>query len=207
MKQLKLNIYKGQHGGRRQGSGRKRLHSKGVSHRSREKVTRRTPLHINFKYRTEIKNKATLNILKRAILNGRSHGLRILHFSLQHNHVHLIVEADNNYILSKGMRSVTVTMAKGINQGRIQLQRYHLHVLKTIQETKNAIRYVVFNKQRHEKGTYSNIDEYTSFPGWEMIRKFAKKRKMTLKIGSIQYWKPSTASSFLYLKSLSLLQT
>lgn len=148
MRQLKLDIYKGHHGGRRPGSGRKRIHSKGASHREREQITKRTPLHINFKYRISIKNKAALQLLKRAMMNGRRHGLRVLHFSLQHNHVHLIVEADTNDILTKGMRSITVTFAKGLNQGRIQLERYHLHVLKTIQETKNAINYVLFNRQR-----------------------------------------------------------
>lgn len=207
MKQLKLNISKGRHGGRRPGSGRKRIHSKGVSHRERQQVTKRTPLHINFKYRFGIKNKVALKLLKKAIMNGRGHGLRVLHFSLQYNHIHLIVEADSNPILSTGMRSITVTFAKGLNQGRIQLERYHLHVLKSIRETKNAIRYVLFNKQKHEKGTYSTIDEYTSFPGWEILKNFARDKKMTLKIGKVPLWRGSTATSFLYLKSLSLLRT
>lgn len=86
-------LYKGKHGGRRPEAGRKRIHSRGVSHRIREKVSGRTPLHINFKFRTFIKNKRCLALLKRAILNARSHGLRVIHFSLQSNHIHLIVEA------------------------------------------------------------------------------------------------------------------
>jgi REP element-mobilizing transposase RayT len=207
MKQIKMNIYKGQRGGRRPGSGRKRIHSKGVSHRIREKISKRTPLHINFKFRIPIKNKVALKLLKRAIVNGRGHGLRVLHFSLQHNHIHLIIEADNNAVLTKGMRSLTVTFAKGLEQGRIQLERYHLHVLKTVKETKHAINYVLFNKQKHEKGTYSVIDEYTSFPGWQLIKKFTQKKRMTLKVGRIQVMEKETAISFLYLKSLSLLQT
>src|SRR4051812_6184256 len=96
-KQLDLNIFKGKHGGRRPGSGRKRLRSKGVAHRTRENVKKRFPLHINFKVRLHIKNKEALRILKRAIMNSRSHGLKIIHFSLQSNHVHLIVESVNNY--------------------------------------------------------------------------------------------------------------
>lgn len=207
MQRLNLHLHKRRHGGRRPGSGRKRLHSKGVSHREREQVTGRTPVHINFKYRVTIKNKAALKLLKKAIMNGRRHGLRVLHFSLQYNHIHLIIEADNNDILTRGMRSITVTFAKGLNQGRIQLERYHLHVLKTITETKNAIRYVLFNKQKHEKGTYSTIDEYTSFPGWEMLKNFARDKKMTLKIGNVSLWQGSAGTSFLYLKSLSLLRT
>jgi REP element-mobilizing transposase RayT len=149
MGQLKLNIYRGKRGGRRPNSGRKRIHSKGVAHRTRPKVTSRTALHVNFKVKTSIRNKDCINILKRAIINARLHGLRVLHFSLESNHVHLIIEANNTSVLTKGMRSLTVTFSKGINKGRIQLERYHLHVLRTLHETRNAIHYVLFNHQKH----------------------------------------------------------
>lgn len=158
-RQLELNIYKGKRGGRRPGAGRKRIHSRGVAHREREHVNHRLPMHINFKYRLSIRNKECLKILKRAILNARGWGLRIIHFSLQSNHVHLIVEADNNEILTRGMRSLTVTMAKRIAKGRIQLERYHLHVLRSLRETRNAVFYVLQNEQRHT-GTSSTA--YTS---------------------------------------------
>lgn len=208
-KQLSLNIYKGSRGGRRPGSGRKRLHSKGVAHRVREKVSHRTPLHINFKYKTLIRNKLCLKLLKRAIMNARSHGLRIVHFSLQSNHVHLIIETENNSILSKGMRSLTVTFAKGIKKGKVQLERYHLHVLRSIAEAKNATRYVLFNKQKHEKGTYSKIDEYSSILmldyTLELIRKFARTRKMTLYIGKGEVWSLDKERSYLLRTAISSL--
>lgn len=121
--------------------------------------------------------------LERAILNSRRFGLRIIHFSLLHNHIHLIVEADSNEILTRGMRSFTVTFAKRIQQGRVQLERYHLHVLKSIRETKNAIKYVPFNNQRH--GSII-IDEYSSLlhvsNAVAMIKAFAKEKKVSLKI-------------------------
>jgi len=149
MKQLKLNIYKGTHGGRRPGSGRKRLHSEGVAHRRREKVTHRTPVHINFKVKTQVRNKRCLKILKRAILNARRQGLRIIHFALESNHVHLIIEAIDNAVLTRGMRSLTVTFSKNVNKGRIQLERYHLHVLRSRREARNAVNYVVLNHEKH----------------------------------------------------------
>lgn len=199
--QLRLNIYKGKRGGRRPGSGRKRIHSKGIAHRTREKITFKTPLHINFKFKTSIRNKQNLRLLKRAIMNARSHGLKIIHYSLQSNHVHLIVEAPHNSILTKGMRSLSVTFAKGLKLGRIQIQRYHLHVLKSIRETRNAVQYVLFNKQKHEKGTYSTIDEYSSVltlkNGLEFIKKYAEKTRMTLKIISKDDWQPDRITSYL----------
>ncbi len=205
-KQLKFNLFKGKQGGRRPGAGKKRIHSKGVAHRVREHVNNRTPMHINFKYITYIRNKTCLRLLKRAILNSRKHGLRIIHFSLQSNHVHLIVEAETNSLLTKGMRSLTVTFAKGLKKGRVQIERYHLHVLKSLRETRNAVQYVLFNKQKHDNGTYSVIDEYSSIlcleNAKELIREFAKINRVLLMIGKSEEWKPDQGRSYLIKKAL-----
>lgn len=171
------------HGGYRKGSGRTRIHSKGVAHRTREIVKHYHPLHINFKFKTFIKKKASLQILKRALINARKQGLRIVHFSMQSNHIHLIVEAKDNSVLTSGMRALTVTFAKGLKQGRIQLERYHLHVLKTKREVKHAIHYVAFNQQKHEKGTYTLIDEFTSaLTDLKMVKGYAKRMRITIRI-------------------------
>ncbi len=171
MKQLKLNLNQGRWGGRRSGSGRKRLHSKGVSHRKREKITNRLPAHVNLKYRISIRNKDFLRILKRAIFNSRRKGLRIIHYSVQSNHIHFIIETDNKHTLESGMRSLTVTMARGLAKGRVQLQRYHLHVLKSVKETRNAVRYVVFNEQKHTGKKMLIPDGYSSFCRFLNIKK------------------------------------
>ncbi|MES2526254.1 MAG: hypothetical protein V4598_04180 [Bdellovibrionota bacterium] len=192
-------------GGRRSGSGRKRIHSPGVAHRVRETLNRRTPLHINFRYRTHIRNKTTFRLLKRAILNGRKKSLRIIHFSFQKNHVHLIIEADSNAVLTKGMRSVTVTMAMGLKKGRVQTQRYHLHVLKSLRETKNAVHYVLFNEQKHEKSAGgpgdSTTGEYNSIlslqNAMELIRDFMVKNKRMIRIVKGEDWLPDKAGSHL----------
>lgn len=202
---MKLNT----HGGKRDGAGRKRKKSRGVSHEGRERVTSRTPLHINFKYRLRVRNKDTLKLLKKAISNGRKHGLKILHFSFQQNHVHLIVDASSNEVLTRGMRSLTITFAKGLKKGRIQMERYHLHVLRTFAETRNAIRYVLFNEQRHDTGIYSAINGYSSLlnvEGWhQLVRKFAKMKRITIRIERGEMWKCDSSGSFIYKKGLELL--
>ena len=184
--ELGLNLYRGKHGGRRPGSGRKRIHSKGVAHRKRESVKPRHALHINFRVKVQIKNKLSLQILKRAIQNARTHGLKIIHFSLQSNHVHLLVEAANKEILTRGMRSLTITFSKGVDKGRIQLERYHLHVLKTLQETKNATHYVLFNEQKHSGLKRAYISDYSSL-GWVRdLKSLAKSAKMTIILKKVQ---------------------
>ena len=188
-KELQFNLFKGMRGGRRPGAGRKRIHSKGVSHLKRETVTKRTPQHVNFKFQCSIRNKDCLKLLKRSIQNAQKMGLKIIHFSLQSNHVHLITEAENNEVLTRGMRALTITFSKGLNRGRVQLERYHLHVLKTLREVKHAIVYVLFNEQKHTKKKASKIDGYTSVlyleEGLKLVRNFAQNNKVTLRIEKI----------------------
>ena len=177
MKQLQLDLHKGKHGGRRPGSGRKRIHSNGVAHRVREKVQLRTPLHINFKVKAFIKNKQCLKILKRAILNARKLGLFINHYSLQSNHIHLIVEATDNETLTMGMRSITITFAKNLNKGRNQEERYHRHVMRTLREVKNAVHYVLFNEQKHRNLKKAYVDSYSSLQFCKQLGNLAKEVK------------------------------
>ena len=42
-------------------------------------------------------------------------GFRLIHFSVQGNHIHLIVEADSTEQLSRGMQSMNTRIAKRIN--------------------------------------------------------------------------------------------
>lgn len=205
-KQIALNLFRGKRGGRRPGAGRKRIHSKGVSHRVREKVNKKTPLHINFRYKTQIRNKEALRVLKRAILNARAKGLMVIHYSLQSNHIHIIVESVNNAVLTTGMRSLTVTIAKGIKKGKIQLERYHLHVLKSVQEAKNAIRYVLFNQQKHENKKQSFIDEYCSIlslpSALDLIRNFVVENRIILTIKNCESWSLDSGRSYFSIEGL-----
>jgi REP element-mobilizing transposase RayT len=211
-KQTQLNLYKGTRGGRRPGSGRKRIHSRGVSHRTREVVTKRTPQHINFKFNCRIKNKECLKLLKRSIQNAKKTGLKIIHFSLQSNHVHLITEAEDNKTLTQGMRALTITFAKGLKKGKIQIERYHLHVLKSIKEAKFAIQYVLFNQQKHAKTQFTSINGYSSVVylknAMRLISNFARKKRMRLKVEKIwEEFHLEAPSSYFLLKGLQQLST
>lgn len=156
-KQLSLNLYQGKHGGRRPNSGRKRIHSKGVSHSQRELINSHTPVHINFKYCAYIQTNRVLDILHIAFLNAIKHNFHVTHFTLQSNHVHIIAETINNQTLITGMRCITNTIVKRIGKGSLQIERYHLHVLRTPQETRNAIAYVLNNELRHTGKTKKNF--------------------------------------------------
>jgi hypothetical protein len=177
-KQLELNMNKGDWGGRRKGAGRKRKHSRGVAHCKREIVTTREPLHVNFKFNIPVRNETGLLALTKSIENARKY-FHILHYSLQWNHIHLIVEAKDNNSLITGMRSFTNTFVKRMGKGSIQKERYHLHVLRSVKETKNAFRYVILNHIHHSKKRTLRADLFSSISQLN-VREIAREYKVTI---------------------------
>lgn len=167
MKQLSINLFRGKHGGRRPNSGKKRLHSRGVAHEKREKVTSNTPLHINFKYSTFIQTERVLSILEVACYNALKFEFEVCHYTIQSNHIHLIAEAKDTNALIRGMRSLTNTIVKKLGKGSIQIERYHLHVLKNPTETKYALNYVINNDIKHTgRKNIKFTGNYSSGESW-----------------------------------------
>jgi REP element-mobilizing transposase RayT len=79
---------------------------------------------------------------------------RVVHYSIQGDHAHLVVEASDAEALGKGMKSIAARFARAVNRvfersGRVLRDRYHLHVLETPREVRNALRYVLLNGRRH----------------------------------------------------------
>lgn len=79
---------------------------------------------------------------------------RLVHYSIQTNHVHLIVEAASSSDLASGMKSIAARLARVVNRvfsrrGRVLADRCHLRVLRTPREVRNAIAYVLLNARRH----------------------------------------------------------
>jgi hypothetical protein len=83
-------------------------------------------------------------------------GLRIAHYSIQGNHLHLVVEAENAAALSLGMQGLAIRIARRLNarlgrRGPVFTDRYHAHVLTSRREVANAIRYVIGNYRHHAR--------------------------------------------------------
>jgi len=83
------------------------------------------------------------------------HGLRMVELSAMGNHLHLIVEAENNMALTKGMQGLCIRLARQLNaalrrrSGRVFADHYHSHLLRSPTETRNALRYVSGNAEHH----------------------------------------------------------
>ena len=83
-----------------------------------------------------------------------SFGMRLVHYSVQGNHLHLIVEADSDAALSRGMRGLTVRIARAVNRatrrsGRVFADKYYARELRTPAEVRRAVRYVLDNAMLH----------------------------------------------------------
>jgi len=79
---------------------------------------------------------------------------RLVHYSIQNDHVHAIVEATSARNLASGMKSVGSRLARAVNRvfsrrGPVLADRYHRHVLRTPREVRNALAYVLLNARRH----------------------------------------------------------
>src|SRR5438067_4283609 len=92
---------------------------------------------------------------------------RIVHISIQHTHLHLIVEANDKRALSRGMQSFEIACARA-SGGQLFEFRYHATQIKTKRYARHALAYVLNNWRRHrvdyEKGTESpwKLDPFSS---------------------------------------------
>jgi hypothetical protein len=79
---------------------------------------------------------------------------RMLHYSVQTNHLHLVVEASDARALAHGMRSIGARIARAANRvfrrrGPVLADRYHARMLRTPTEVRRALAYVLQNARRH----------------------------------------------------------
>jgi REP element-mobilizing transposase RayT len=149
-------------GGRRKGAGRKPRGVKaGVSHQRRPVLKACQPVHVTLKLKNGLPNlrhKPLARLVSVAFQASKERfGVRLNHFSIQSNHVHLIVEVDGHRALSRAMQSLTIRLARRLNQrvrrrGPVFADRYHARPLRTPLEVRRALVYVLHNHRHHHTG-------------------------------------------------------
>jgi REP element-mobilizing transposase RayT len=149
MQQLNLPM-PSRRGGARRGAGRKRSppHQRRTPHRERPVHRANQPVHITLRagIRSLRHQHVARTVLGAFRASNREH-FRIVHYSVQQNHVHLIVEASNKAALSTGVRGLMVRVARRVNRllfrrGRFWADRWHGHALTSPREVRNALVYV-----------------------------------------------------------------
>jgi REP element-mobilizing transposase RayT len=159
------------HGGRRKGAGRPPNGDEAmVSHLARPRFKKATPVHVTLRVNGSVpslRGSRRFAIVRRCFADARGNlGLRLVEFSVLSNHLHLIVEADDNRALSRGMQGLNIRLAKALNKwlnrsGRVFADHYHSRLLLTPTEVANAIGYVL-NNAAHHYGYAPGVDCCTS---------------------------------------------
>jgi REP-associated tyrosine transposase len=186
-KARQLGLVYRMHGGARRGAGRKpRDRRAGVRHQRRERCSRHRPVHCSMSLADDISNlrhPELFPLVRGAIFSGAARaGFRVVHFSVQKRHLHLIVEADAARALGRGMQALAIRLARRINgelsrRGKVFTDRYFSRVLRTPGEVRAAVCYVLQNHRRHrrQRGKAHNpfdLDVCSSakrFTGWQEV--------------------------------------
>ena len=172
-------------GGARAGAGRKKTGRCSDSpHRARPVHAKRHPVHVVLRAGKDVPRlrKRYLYTAIHAALRaaGAKAAFRVVHISVQGNHLHFLVEADDRDALSRGMQGLAISLARRINRrcrrrGKVFSLRFHATPITSPQQTRNALSYVLNNwrrhgeAERHPLARSTAIDPYSSghaFTDW-----------------------------------------
>jgi REP element-mobilizing transposase RayT len=178
-------------GGKRRGAGRPPKGARaGSPHKERPFLHARYPVHVTLRAISAVGNlrrRCVYQAIREATLTtARREDFRICHLSIQHNHVHLIVEASDKHALASGMQGFQISAAKHLNaaiskgrpgprrRGSVFPDRYHAEIITLPTQARHAISYVVNNFRKHGEDRTApastwNVDWFSTgimFPGW-----------------------------------------
>jgi hypothetical protein len=108
--------------------------------------------------------------------------MRLVQWSAQRDHLHLLVEPESEKALSRGVQGLCIRLAKSLNKvfdrrGRVFADRYHGVPLRSPRQTRNALAYVLLNARHHGaargEALSPGLDVCSSSPcfeGWTVPR-------------------------------------
>ena len=147
-----------------------------MPHGRRPRLSKHHPVHVTWRMLPHVWNlrsRRAFRQLAAAFARGCNRaGFRLIHFSIQGNHIHLLVEAADADELARGLQGLAVRIARRLNRmmgrtGKVFADRYHAHALTSPTEVASAIRYVLGNfvihaLRRGEPVSVATQDEYSS---------------------------------------------
>jgi hypothetical protein len=136
------------------------LQGPGVPHTKRPDFAARFPLHVTLRVQPGVGHLRTYRpaqIILGALRGCQERfGARVVHFSIQGTHLHLLVEAEGAAALSRALQALAMRIAKGLNacarrRGPVFVDRYHAVILRSPRQVANARRYVLDNHRHHTR--------------------------------------------------------
>src|SRR5262245_58860983 len=166
-------------GGKRRGSGRKPTGDRArASHAKRPTLAARFPVLVTMRLRAGLQSLRaddTHALVRDAFAAGSNPSFRVVEYSVQSNHLHALVESNDERALSRGMNGVATRVARGLNRlwkraGRVFDDRFHARIPRCPRAVRIALIYVLNNARKHGAWRARMPDAYssaTSFEGWE----------------------------------------
>jgi REP element-mobilizing transposase RayT len=167
-------------GGWRPGAGRPKGR-RTTPHDARPELSGRHPLHVTWRtgpHAPGLRSYYPERFIREAIAATRRESFGVVEYSIQGNHLHMLVEARSKKALEVGMRSLARRIVPKMRtkfawKGKL-FTRYHARELRTPREVRNALRYVLLNARHHMAGAEEDrirdwVDPYSSgywFEGW-----------------------------------------
>jgi hypothetical protein len=142
-----------------------------VAHRTRPEHDGRHPMHLTMR-RVRLAPSFREERIYRAILaelaEAKRRGTRVLQYSAQHDHLHIMFEGGSRLELGKKLRTLVSRIALAVNRvagrrGQLFGDRYHRHDLTSPREVRTALRYILFNTRKHAQ-SYDPLDAMSSTP-------------------------------------------
>jgi REP element-mobilizing transposase RayT len=175
-------------GGKREGAGRKRVTGRrpNVPHRVRPRHAASRPVHVTLRARAglpSLRSQRIHGMLSSVLLDQRKRryakAFQVVEFSIQQDHLHLIVEArgpDAHRELRAGVSGLVIAFAKRLNmilrrRGKVWGDRWHGRELGSPREVRNALVYVFRNVAKHGTrmigdGVVDVMSSAQRFTGW-----------------------------------------
>ncbi|KAB2895698.1 MAG: hypothetical protein F9K40_15920 [Kofleriaceae bacterium] len=149
-------------------------------------VSKNRPVHVSMKTHRDVgrlRRRDAYQAVRGAVATclGRR-DFRIVHVSIQANHIHALAEAHDKYALANGMRAFMISATRRLNalrgrKGQVFIQRYHAVQIGSPLQARNALAYVLNNWRRHREDLdgraqrRANVDPYSTgilFDGWKV---------------------------------------
>lgn len=163
-------------GGRRVGAGRRRIALRAlVPHRTRPRRLAWQPLHVTTRLVAglpDLREPRAQRVLLCKLREGSCRfGFRLIEYSVQSTHFHLLVEVADRRALTRGAKGLFVRLARALNKlwrrkGRVFAHRYHALAKATPRAVRNALVYVLHNARKH--GALGlELDPFSSAPWFD----------------------------------------
>jgi hypothetical protein len=148
-----------------------------MPHVTRPKVDPRFPVQVTIRATPglpSLRSPRLFGALRRAIARASVDRFRVIHFSIQQDHGHFIVEGDEARRARGGVHGLAIRLALAVNRvlgrkGKVVGDRYHARPLTTPRQMRTSMVYVLLNFRKHLRAP-ACIDPRSSgqhFSGWQ----------------------------------------